>query len=232
MNTTRRYVWKNQNDINLLINGSRNLSETLQGLSAYVNALARKVHIMWVSRHLQMVVERVGNELEQSRLEFERYRNIALEVESGRLTTNLLDETDLQSVLRCLRGAPMPLGWYYAFTPVKLVTISDEQIIFAADLWSRSKDTYEEWSLLAFPVRDQGFRKRTIVHSPIITDTKRQFVFQPSVCRGLSAKVCIISHIEKHACELGLTSGTPNECQLELTPRNVPRNGQSNDAWS
>ena len=177
---------------------------------------------MWVSRHLQTVVERVGNELEQSRLEFERYRKIALEVESGRLTTNLLDETDLQSVLRRLRGAPMPLGWYYAFTPVKLVTISDEQIIFAADLWSRSKDTYEEWSLLAFPVRDQGLRKRTIVRSPIITDTKRQFVFQPSVCRGLSAKVCIISHVEKHACKLGLISGTPNECQLELTPRNVP----------
>ena len=60
------------------------------------------------------------------------------------------------------------------------------------------------------------------MRSPIITDAKRQFVFQPSVCRGLSAKVCIISHVEKHACELGLISGTPNERQLRLTPRNVP----------
>ena len=56
----------------------------------------------------------------------------------------LINELDLRSVLRHLRGTPMPLGWYYAFTPVRPVTISNEQIVFAADIWSRSTDAYEE----------------------------------------------------------------------------------------
>ena len=222
MNITRRYVWKNRDDINLLINGSRYLSHALCNLSAFVNVLSRKVHTMWVSRHLRTMVEWVDQELEQSRLEFNRYREIALEIESRRLTKTLINELDLRSVLRHLRGTPMPLGLYYAFTPVRPVTISNEQIVFAADIWSRSTDAYEEWSLLAFPVRDRDFHKRTIIRSPIITDVKRQFVFQPTVCRGLSTKVCIISHVEKHACELGLISGTPNECKLQLTSRKSP----------
>ena len=50
----------------------------------------------------------------------------------------------------------------------------------------------------------------------VITDVKRQFVFQPTMCRGLSTQVCIISHVEKHACELGLISGTPNGYQLKV----------------
>ena len=100
MNTTCRYVWRNRDDINLLINGSRYLSETLQGLSAYVNALSRKVHSLAVFRNLRTVVESVDNEVSQSRLEVDQYRKIALEVESGRLTKNLLNEIDLRSVLR------------------------------------------------------------------------------------------------------------------------------------
>ena len=38
--TTRRYVWKNRDDINLLINGSRYLSHALVNLSAFVNVLS------------------------------------------------------------------------------------------------------------------------------------------------------------------------------------------------
>ena len=51
---TRRYVWKNRDDINLLINGSRYLSHALVDLSAFVNVLSRKVHAMWVSRHVRI----------------------------------------------------------------------------------------------------------------------------------------------------------------------------------
>ena len=41
-------------------------------------------------------------------------------------------------------------------------------------------------------------------------------MFQPTMCRGLSTQVCIISQVEKHACELGLISGTPNGYQLKV----------------
>ena len=116
---------------------------------------------------------------------FNRYRDIALDVEGGRLTKTLLNELDLRSVLRHLRGTPMSLGWYYAFTPVKPVTISNEQIVFAADVWSRSTNAYEEWALQAFPVRDREFHKRTVIRPSVITDVKRQFVFQPTMCRAL-----------------------------------------------
>ena len=54
VNTTRRYVWKNRDDINLLINGCRYLSHALVNLSAFVNVLSRKVHTMWVSRHVRI----------------------------------------------------------------------------------------------------------------------------------------------------------------------------------
>ena len=97
---------------------------------------------------------RDSSELEMS---FNRYRDIALDVEGRRLTGTLLDELDLQSVdlLRYLCGTPMTLGWYYAFTPIKPVTISNEQSVFAADVWRRSTNAYEEWALQAFPVRDR-----------------------------------------------------------------------------
>ena len=222
VNTTRRYVWKNRDDINLLVNASRYLSHTLVNLSAFVNVLSRKVHAMWVVRHVRSMMDRVDQALERSREEFDQYRDITLAVEGGRLTETLLSELDLQSVLRNLRGTPMTLGWYYAFTPIKPVMISNEQIVFAADVWSRSKDADEEWALQAFPVRDRGFHKRTIIRPSVITDVKRQFVFRPTVCRGLSTQVCIMSHVEKHACELGLISGTPNGCQLRLTSRETP----------
>ena len=59
---------------------------------------------------------------------FNQCRDIALDVESGRLMRTLLSELDLRGVdlLRYLCGTPMMLGWYYAFTPIKPVTISNE----------------------------------------------------------------------------------------------------------
>ena len=61
-------------------------------------------------------------------MSFNRHRDIALDVEGGQLTRTLLNELDLRSVdlLRHLRGTPKSLGWYYAFTPVKPVTLSNE----------------------------------------------------------------------------------------------------------
>ena len=61
MNTTRRYVWKNRDDINLLINGSRYLSHALVNLAAIVNVLSWKVHAM---------CERMDQGPERSREEF------------------------------------------------------------------------------------------------------------------------------------------------------------------
>ena len=40
MNTTRRYVWKDRDDVNLLVNGSQYLSHALVDLSAFVNVLS------------------------------------------------------------------------------------------------------------------------------------------------------------------------------------------------
>ena len=90
------------------------------------------------------LVKWVDQDFGQSRDEFNRYRDITLAVEGDRLTETLLSELDLQSVLRNLCGTPMTLGWYCAFTPIKPVTISNEQSVFAADVWSRSMNAYEE----------------------------------------------------------------------------------------
>ena len=84
------------------------------------------------------LVEWVDQGLERTRDEFQpisRYRSRR----RGWLTGTLLDELDLQSVdlLRYLCGTPITLGWYYAFTPIKAVTISNEQSVFAADVWRR-----------------------------------------------------------------------------------------------
>ena len=46
MNTTLRYVWKDRDDVNLLVNGSQYLSHALVNLSAIVNVLSWKVHAM------------------------------------------------------------------------------------------------------------------------------------------------------------------------------------------
>ena len=37
---TRRYVWKDRDDVNLLVNGSQYLSHALVNLSAFVNVLS------------------------------------------------------------------------------------------------------------------------------------------------------------------------------------------------
>ena len=58
---TRRYVWKDRDDVNLLVNGSRYLSHALVNLSAFVNVLLYEVHTM---------VERMDQGPERSREEF------------------------------------------------------------------------------------------------------------------------------------------------------------------
>ena len=72
----------------------------------------------------------VDQEFEQSRDEFNRYRDITPAVGGDRLMETLLSGLGLQSVLRNLCGIPMTLGWYCAFTPIKPVTISKEQSVF------------------------------------------------------------------------------------------------------
>ena len=71
---------------------------------------------------------------------FNRYRDITPAVGGDRLVETLLSGLGLQSVLRNLCGIPMTLGWYCAFTPIKPVTISKEQSVFVADVWSRSRN--------------------------------------------------------------------------------------------
>ena len=222
INTTRRYLWQNRHNINLLINSSRHLNHALRNLSSFTNILARRIHTMWIARHLRMMVERVDKELQNSRDEFTRFRNTALDVQRGQLSTALLSESELTGVLMRLRSASMPIEWYYANTPVRMVSVGDTRIIFTIDLWSRAKDSYEEWTLHSYPIRDHGFRKKAIVRERVITDIKRQFVLQPSMCRGLDHKLCIISNFEKHACELGIISGSLDPCRLELTAQDVP----------
>ena len=70
MNTTRRYVWKNRDDINLLINGSRYLSHALVNLSAFVNVLSYEVHAIWGPGHVRIMVDWVDHVPERSREEF------------------------------------------------------------------------------------------------------------------------------------------------------------------
>ena len=41
-------------------------------------------------------------------------------------------------------------------------------------------------------------------------------MFQPTMCRGLLISSAYISYVGKHACELGLISGTPNGYQLKV----------------
>ena len=69
-------------------------------------------------------------------MSFNRYRDIALDVEGGRLMRTLLNELDLRSVdlLRHLRATPMSLaGIIYALTPVKPVTITNEHCSIALE---------------------------------------------------------------------------------------------------
>ena len=70
-----------------------------------MNVLSRKVHAMWVSRHVQTMGEWVDQALERSREEFNRYRDIALGVEGGRLTKTLLNELDGTCVVPQCRSA-------------------------------------------------------------------------------------------------------------------------------
>ena len=70
MNTTRRYVWKNRDDINLLINGSRYLSHALVNLSAFVNVLSYEF------RHVRTGWTKSPSDLGRS---FNRCRDIALD---------------------------------------------------------------------------------------------------------------------------------------------------------
>ena len=65
-------------------------------------------------------------------------------------------------------------------------------------------------------MRDRGFHKRTVNRPSDITDVKRQFVFQPTMCRGLLISSAYTSYVGKHACEIGLISGTPSGYQLEV----------------
>ena len=44
INTTRRHVWKDRDDVKLLVNGSQYLSHALVNLSAFVNVLSYEVH--------------------------------------------------------------------------------------------------------------------------------------------------------------------------------------------
>ena len=39
---------------------------------------------------------------------------------------------------------------------------------------------------------------------------------KPTMCRGLLISSAYISYVEKHACELGLISGTPSGYQLKV----------------
>ena len=68
-------------------------------------------------------------------------------------------------------------------------------------------------------------------------------MFQPTVCRGLLISSAYISHVGKHACELGLISGTPNGYQLKveipvllkfhphLEVKGIPSDVLSDPAW-
>ena len=111
-------------DVNLLINGSQYLSHALVDLSAFVNVLSYEVHTLWEFRHVRTGWTRSPSDLGRS---FNRCRDIALDGEWS-VNGTLLSELDLRSVdlLRYLCGTPMSLGWYYALTPVKPVTISNE----------------------------------------------------------------------------------------------------------
>ena len=70
LSTTRRCVWKNRDDVDLLVNGSQYLSHALVDLSAFVNVLSREVHAMWESRHVRIMVDWVDQVPERSREEF------------------------------------------------------------------------------------------------------------------------------------------------------------------
>ena len=82
MNTTRRYVWKDRDDVKLLVNGSQYLSHALVNLSAFVNVLSYEVHAMDGSWWTGWTTS--PSDLGRS---FNRCRDIALDVErDGRLT--------------------------------------------------------------------------------------------------------------------------------------------------
>ena len=132
---TRRYVWKDRDDVNLLVNGSQYLSHALVDLSAFVNVLSYEAHAVYGSWWNGWT-----RDSSESRDEFNRYRDITPAVGGDRLVETLLSGLGLQSVLRNLCGIPMTLGWYCAFTPIKPVTISKEQSVFVADVWSRSRN--------------------------------------------------------------------------------------------
>ena len=101
---------------------------------------------MWVSAMCELV-ERVDQGLERARDEFQpisRYRSRCRQWSVNENSVKRTGSTGCRS-----------LGWYYALTPVKPVTISNEQSVFAADVWRRSTNAYEDWALQAFPVRDR-----------------------------------------------------------------------------
>ena len=108
-------------DVNLLVNGSQYLSHALVNLSAFVNVLSYEAHAVYGSWWNGWT-----RDSSESRDEFNRYRDITPAVGGDRLVETLLSGLGLQSVLRNLCGIPMTLGWYYALTPVKPVTISNE----------------------------------------------------------------------------------------------------------
>ena len=85
------FLWKTADiypadDVDLLVNGSQYLSHALVNLSAFVNVLSYEVHAMWVSAMYGSWWTgwtRSPSDLGRS---FNRCRDIALDVESGRLT--------------------------------------------------------------------------------------------------------------------------------------------------
>ena len=64
------------------------------------------------------------------------------------------------------------LGWYYALTPVKPVTISNDQSVFAADVWRRSTNAYDSTRnglCRPFQCVIGRFHRRTIIRPSVIT---------------------------------------------------------------
>ena len=159
-----------------------------------------------------------GPGVDQSRDEFNRYRDITPAVGGDRLVETLLSGLGLQSVLRNLCGIPMTLGWYCAFTPIKPVTISKEQSVFVADVWSRSRNATRNKRTIIRPfqcVIGDSISEQ-LIGLQTLRMSRDNLCSKPTMCRGLLISSAYISYVGKHACELGLISGTPNGYQLKV----------------
>ena len=121
-----------------------------------------------------------------------------------------------------MRDPPMPLQWYYMFSPVRFVEISEQRLVFIIGLWSHTRDTYEQWDLRSFPVRKDIYLTTANVRSLVVTDSKRLTLFIPDQCRGTTQRLCVVERFERRACELGIISGAPDACRLTITAANGP----------